>query len=171
MENLNYIISEATTSDAQNILDYLKIVGGETDNLSFDSEGITASLEEEIEILEKYQKLKNGVFLLAKINNEIISCATAFQFLNNKKQTHVFKFAISVKKKFWGNKIANKMIDELLNLAKERGCTKMILYVNTANISAISLYLKKGFEIEGKLKNNIKSKDIYLDDYLMSKDL
>jgi len=168
-ENTDYKIVEATPNDAQGILDFLKIVGGETGNLSFDGEGIGVTLEEEQEILQNYQNKKDGAYLLAKIGEEIIACANSSRFLNNKKQQHVFKMGICVKKKYWGNKIAQNMLEKLLEMSQIRGCKKMILYVNTTNSSAIKLYKKYGFEIEGKLKDNIFSQGKYLDDYLMSK--
>ena len=40
-------IEKALPEDAENILEYLKIVGGETDNLTFGAEGMPISIEEE----------------------------------------------------------------------------------------------------------------------------
>ena len=38
-------IRKATASDAENILEYCKIIGGESDNLTFGSEGVSITVE------------------------------------------------------------------------------------------------------------------------------
>ena len=59
MEDKNYknniIIVEATKDDAEGIIEYCKIIGGETDNLSYGSEGIHQNLESEQKILEEFK--------------------------------------------------------------------------------------------------------------------
>ena len=48
MEKKNaFTITRARPEDAAALLDYLKIVGGETDNLSFGAEGVPLAPEEE----------------------------------------------------------------------------------------------------------------------------
>ncbi len=168
MKQLNYEIIEPKPQDAEDILQYTKIVGGQTNNLSIDNRGLLISLEEEVEFLQKYQESKNGVFLLAKNGDEIIAVATAFP-TDNRRHSHVLDFAISVKKEYWGQGIASQMIDKLINLAKERGFYKIMLFVLVSNESAINLYLKKGFKIEGEIAGNMKIGDEYFDDYCMGK--
>lgn len=46
-----FVIERAQAEDAAALLDYLKIVGGETENLSFGAEGVPLSLEEEQDYL------------------------------------------------------------------------------------------------------------------------
>ena len=48
MSNNLVVIERARPEEAAELLDYLKIVGGETDNLSFGAEGVLLSLEEDI---------------------------------------------------------------------------------------------------------------------------
>ena len=47
MEHTNFEIVRAQAEDAAVLLDYLKIVGGETDNLSFGAEGVPLDVEAE----------------------------------------------------------------------------------------------------------------------------
>ena len=47
MNNNLFIIERAQPEEAAALLDYLKIIGGETDNLSFGAEGVPLSIEEE----------------------------------------------------------------------------------------------------------------------------
>ena len=47
MNNSLFVIERARAEDAAALLDYLKIVGGETENLSFGAEGVPLDLETE----------------------------------------------------------------------------------------------------------------------------
>ena len=47
MEKIPFVIERARPEDAAAQLEYLKIIGGETDNLSFGPEGVPLSREEE----------------------------------------------------------------------------------------------------------------------------
>jgi RimJ/RimL family protein N-acetyltransferase len=170
MNKLNYKIFEAKPEDVKDLLEYTKTIGSQTDNLAIDKRGILLTTEEEVNLLEKYQSEKKGAFLLVKLleNKEIIASASAFP-VDNKRHSHVLDLGIAVKKEYWGRGIANKLMDELDLLAKQRGFKKIILYVRVDNLSAINLYLKKGFEIEGKIKANMKIRNQYFDDYYMGK--
>lgn len=46
-----FVIERARPEEAAELLNYLKIVGGEMDNLSFGAEGVPFSLEEEQDYL------------------------------------------------------------------------------------------------------------------------
>jgi len=62
------------------------------------------------------------------------------------------------------------MIDEIIQLGKERGFLRMELGVSTINTKAIHLYEKAGFVKEGLLKKYIflKTENLFLDDLLMA---
>jgi hypothetical protein len=62
----NFQIIEAMDLDAKYILEFTKIVGLETKNLSFGAECLPISIEEYQKFLSNYQKTKRGVFSLAK---------------------------------------------------------------------------------------------------------
>ena len=67
MEKKNaFTITRARPEDAAALLDYLKIVGGETDNLSFGAEGVPLAPEEETwrELLEGLRKKGADYFIL-----------------------------------------------------------------------------------------------------------
>ena len=44
---MNYIIEKAQPSDAAELLEYLKIIGSESDNLTFGPEGVSFTLDAE----------------------------------------------------------------------------------------------------------------------------
>lgn len=69
------------------------------------------------------------------------------------------------KGKGWGR----EMLAEALDLAKERGYTRVELTVATVNARAIALYESMGFVNEGRLRNYtyLASEGRYIDEYVM----
>ncbi len=60
---------------------------------------------------------------------------------------------VAVAEGFRRQKIAERMLEELLKLGKERGITAFTLEVRASNEAAIRLYEKFGFVSEGRRKN------------------
>lgn len=96
MEHTNFEIVRAQAEDAAALLDYLKIVGGETDNLSFGAEGVPLDVEAEKAYLGVQAQSQDNIQLLAKANGEIIGTAS----LNRKQRRmgHRAEFGISLKR-------------------------------------------------------------------------
>lgn len=96
MNNSLFVIERARAEDAAALLDYLKIVGGETENLSFGAEGVPLSLEAEQDYLRSQCESADNVQYLAKVDGEIIGTAS----LNRKprRMSHRGEFGISLKK-------------------------------------------------------------------------
>jgi RimJ/RimL family protein N-acetyltransferase len=97
MNNSLFVIERARAEDAAALLDYLKIVGGETENLSFGAEGVPLDLETEQDYLRSQCESTDNVQYLAKVYGEIIGTAS----LNRKprRMSHRGEFGISLKKR------------------------------------------------------------------------
>lgn len=100
MGHTSFEIVRAQAEDAAALLDYLKIVGGETENLSFGAEGVPLDVEAEKAYLGVQAQSQDNIQLLAKANGEIIGTAS----LNRKQRRmgHRAEFGISLKKAWWG---------------------------------------------------------------------
>lgn len=143
MEHTNFEIVRAQAEDAAALLDYLKIVGGETDNLSFGAEGVPLDVEAEKAYLGVQAQSQDNIQLLAKANGEIIVTAS----LNRKQRRmgHRAEFGISLKKAWWGCGAASALTERILAFAKETGVEQVNLEVRSDNKRAIALYEKFGF--------------------------
>ena len=143
MNNSLFVIERARAEDAAALLDYLKIVGGETENLSFGAEGVPLSLEAEQAYLGTQSESADNVQYLAKVDGEIIGTAS----LNRKprRMSHRGEFGISLKKAWWGCGAASALMEAVLAFAKENGFEQLNLEVRSDNIRAIRLYEKFGF--------------------------
>ena len=69
-------IEKATPSDAAKLLEYLKQVGGETDNLTFGLEGMPFSVEAEAEFISGMENSIDNIMLLAKCDEKIVGGAS-----------------------------------------------------------------------------------------------
>ena len=72
MKHIPFEIVRAQAQDAVALLDYLKIVGGETENLSFGAEGVPLGVEDEQDYLGMQAQSRDHIQLLAKVDGEII---------------------------------------------------------------------------------------------------
>ena len=143
MKQTAFEIVRAQAQDAAALLAYLKIIGGETENLSFGPEGVPLAPEAEEAYLSMQAQSHDHVQLLAKVNGEIIGTAS----LNRKpnRMHHRAEFGISLKKAWWGCGAASALAEGVLAFARESGVEQVDLEVRSDNKRAIALYEKFGF--------------------------
>ena len=143
MKNVPFEIVRAQADDAAALLEYLKIIGGETDNLSFGAEGVPLDAENERSYLAMQAQSDENIQLLAKVNGEIIGTASLNR--KQKRMSHRAVFGISLKKAWWGCGAASALMEAILAFAGENGFEQVNLEVRSDNARAIHLYEKYGF--------------------------
>ena len=141
-------IEKAAPSDAAMLLEYLKQVGGETDNLTFGPEGMPFSVEAEAEFISGMENSTDNTMLLAKCDEKIVACAS----LNHlpRRMRHRGDFAISVAKEYWNKGIGSQLIDKIILFARQNDFEIIDLQVRSDNKRAIHLYEKYGFKKIGE---------------------
>ena len=160
-------IVKASPEDAQEILEFLKLVGKETDNLTFGEEGLPISVEVERHYIESLLDSTSSVMYLAKIKDEIVGNAS-FNAMTRERLKHRGEFAISVKQSQWGKGIGSQLIEQVLEFAKETAHVEIIsLEVRSDNRRAIHLYQKYGFKKIGSFPGFLKINGKYIDVDLM----
>ncbi len=163
------IIREALAKDAEQMIEYLKIVGGETDNLTFGETGLPVTVEQEEKYLEDVHDDKTSVHLIACKNGEIIGDGGLTGL--PRRMCHRAELGISVRKNYWNYGIGSKLMEELIAYAKESGIEILNLEVRSDNVNAIHLYEKYGFRHIGTSPAYFKIGDDYVDFELMFLDL
>ncbi len=141
---MNIIIERATATDAAVILEYLKQVGGETDNLTFGAEGLPFTREDEEDYITQIEQSCDDIMLVAKDNGIIVGNAS----LNRlpRRMRHRGDFSISVTKEYWNKGIGGQLLSKILEFAKENTFEVIDLQVRSDNLRAIHLYEKYGFQ-------------------------
>ena len=169
MESRIFTIERAQAQDAAPLLQYLKIVGGETENLSFGAEGVPLSTEAEQAILRAQAESKDNAQYLAKAGGEIIGTASLNRRHN--RMQHRGVFGISLKKAWWGCGAATVLAHGVLDFAREAGIEQVNLEVRSDNKRAIALYEKLGFRKLCTFPGFFKIKGELIDFDLMNLDL
>ena len=144
---MSIVIKKATSDDAEYILEFLKQVGSETDNLSFGREGLPFSVESEAEYIRQMEKSNDDIMILALKDNKIVGNAT----LNRlpRRMSHRGEISVCVLKECWSKGIGSQLLCEIINFAKNNKFGIIDLQVRSDNLHAIHIYKKYGFEKYG----------------------
>ena len=169
LNNSLFVIERARAEDAAAMLNYLKIVGGETENLSFGAEGVSLDLEAEQDHLRMQSESTDNVQYLAKVKDEIIGTASLNR--KHKRMSHRGVFGISLKKAWWGCGAASALMEAILAFAKENDFEQLNLEVRSDNTRAIRLYEKYGFRKLCTFPHFFKINGEYVDFDLMNLEL
>jgi RimJ/RimL family protein N-acetyltransferase len=152
--NDELIIRKAVKSDAEGLIEYLNIIGGESDFLTFGIGQFGRSIEQEEEFIVNVQDKENALFIIAEINGKIVGNLN-FSGGPRQRNAHVGEFGVSVLKEYWGKGIGEELIKYLISWSKNSGIIRKInLRVRIDNRRGISLYKKLGFLEEGVLKRD-----------------
>ena len=165
---MNISIARAVPDDAEELINLLKILGGETDNLTFGSEGLPISVEEERAYIETLEKSASSAMFVAKKDGKIVGNAS-FSGMTRERMKHRGEFAVSVKKSEWGQGIGSRLLDAVIDFARNSAGAEIVsLEVRSDNVRAIELYKKYGFEKIGHFKGFFKINGEYVDFDLMN---
>ena len=163
------VYRQALPEDAEMILTYIKRIGGESDNLTFGSEGLPITAEQEAKHIEGVREDERSVMIIAVKDGEILGDASLSSMPRRMK--HRAEFGISVVKDHWNQGIGGILTDMIITYAKEHGIEIINLEVRSDNKSAIHLYEKYGFKKCGESPAFFKIGDEYIDFDLMYLDL
>lgn len=165
---MSIIIERATPADAKAMLEYLKQVGEETDNLTFGAEGLPFTVEEEAEYIAKTESSHDDIALVAKDNGRIIGDVSLSRL--PRRMSHRGDLGISVIKEYWNRGVGSRLLGEAIEIAKAYSFEIIDLQVRTDNSAAIHLYEKFGFQKIGTHDSFFKMGDEYISfDYMCLK--
>ena len=140
---MHITIAKAKPADAAAVLDFLKQVGGETDNLSFGAQGLPIGVEAEASFLEALERSRDDVMLVAKADGRIIANGSVNRL--PRRMSHRAEISIAVARGYWNLGIGGQLIGALLDFARQSGVSILDLQVRSDNLAAIHLYEKFGF--------------------------
>lgn len=161
------VLRKSRVSDAQRILDYLNIVGGESDNLMFGKDGYRSlTVAQEAEYLEKQNSAPNTLSMVGLVGGRIVSVAQV-RGETPQRAAHNFQLSITVLKEFWGLGIGSAAMAAMIRFARERGAKAVHLGVRAGNDVAVKLYEKFGFEKAGMHRGFFNIDGKYHDEILM----
>lgn len=162
----DFIIENARPEDAAAILEYLKIVGGETDNLNMGAEGIPIAVEVEEAFLRSMLDSSDDVMYAAKADGEIIGIANVSRL--KRRMSHRASIGISVQQCAWHCGVGTALMEALLAFARKNGIEQLELEVRSDNDRAIRLYERFGFTKIGMIPAFLKvNGEDFASDYMV----
>jgi ribosomal protein S18 acetylase RimI-like enzyme len=165
-------LRNAEVSDAESLIEYLKVTNAETPYLICEQEEITLSLDQEEEIIRRKEEAERELLLLAFENGRHIGNVSLMSVGTSMRYSHRCSIAIALYKEFCGRGIGRLMLEAILDVAKKTGYTQAELEVVTENTGALHLYESVGFVKYGQLPNSMRYKDGHtVDSFLMVKEL
>ncbi|MBR2676521.1 MAG: GNAT family N-acetyltransferase [Solobacterium sp.] len=162
-------IRELMPEDAKAILAFTKRVGGETDNLTFGSNGIPISEAAEQTFLAAVHEDPKSIMLGVFRDNELIADGSIHSL--PRRMSHRAEFGITVVRDEWNKGIGSILMEKLIGFAKEAGIEIINLEVRADNRNAIHLYEKYGFRHIGTSPAYFKIGGEYIDFEIMYLDL
>lgn len=155
------ILRSPIKEDAQAMIDYLNIIGGESDFITFGKNEFSMNVEAEQDYIERINSMDNSKNVLIIIEDEIVGIASITS-VQKERMKHNGTLGISIRKKYWGIGLGSEIMAYLIDWAKSNKITKKInLLVREDNIRGVKLYEKFGFEKEGLLKKDICVNGVY----------
>lgn len=162
------MIRSVEPEDAAGMLQYMKIMLGETPFLLRTPEEFNYTTEEEARILAGRKNDPRSLMLVAETEGEIIASADVCPHGTKSRVQHRAELGISVRKDYWRQGIGSALMERLIPFVKQSGFEQIELTVESKNQRALQLYHKNGFIIYGTRPHGLKYPDgSYDNDYLM----
>ena len=161
------LIREVVPDDAPAILEYLEDISGETDFLLRGPGEMGFTEDQERQFIADALDNPGCLFLVAELEGRIVA-SLGFFAGKAPRTVHSGEFGMAVRRECWALGIGSRLVDRLLDWAREGGfITKINLQVRVDNERAIALYRKKGFQTEGRITRAMRIGEEFFDFYHM----
>ena len=166
MNTYNIEFREAIPADAKALLDHLRTVGGETDNLTFGSEGFQISAEREARFINRFIKNEDELMLVVT-DGDLIVANGVIERERIPRLSHRARLTLTVLRDYWGRGIGSRLMEMMVDFCRESGARVVTLEVRADNDRAVSLYKKFGFGIVGRMEKYFRIGEEFYAAYLM----
>ena len=153
------MIRSVEPEDAAKMLQYMKIMLGETPFLLRTPEEFDSSSDEEARFLEGRKTDPRSLMLIAWKDGQIIASADVCPHGRLSRVRHRAELGISVRKDFWHQGIGSALMERLIVSAAQCGYEQIELTVAQKNRRALNLYMKYGFAVYGTRPHGIRYPD------------
>ena len=151
-------IRSVEAEDAPLMLQYMKIMLGETPFLLRTPEEFDYTAEEEAAILTRKRDDPRSLMLVAEMDGRIIASADVS---SRGPKSRILK-------DYWHLGLGSALMERLIAFAQRSGYEQIELTVESKNRRAVNLYMKYGFTVFGTRPHGLKYPDgSYDNDYLM----
>ena len=164
---MEVLFREALKTDAAALLKHIRAVGAETDNLSFSGDTFNISEEREAKFIDRFSRSRDDIMLVALDGDKIVGNAIV-ERNRVERYHHRAEISITVLKECWGRGIGSRLMEMMIDFARNAGIKILYLEVRADNKRAIELYKKYGFCEIGVYEDFFKIDEKYYDARLMT---
>ena len=158
--------------DAAQALAVFRQMAGETQYLMRYPDEVTMSVQQEAELIRRYECAPDGLMLGAFVHGKLACVANFTRVGSTDRTRHRASVGIAVLKAYWHRGIASAVMQALIDTAKRTELEQLELDVMHDNERAKALYERYGFEEYGRHVRAIKYRDgRYADLILMARRL
>ncbi|GGN54397.1 MULTISPECIES: GNAT family N-acetyltransferase [Oceanobacillus] len=162
------IIRKASTTDAKKLANLIKEVEKNSKYMLWESGEREVQAESQVEMIKSIQASENSTIFVAEKEQDLVGYLFAIggKARRNKHSVYIVVGILQAKR---GQGIGTKLFYRLDRWARDRNIRRLELTVVTKNDTALSLYRKAGFEIEGTKRHSLLIGDEFMDEYYMAK--
>ncbi|WP_010651846.1 GNAT family N-acetyltransferase [Oceanobacillus massiliensis] len=162
------MIRQAVTDDAEELALLIKQVEMESPYMLYGAGEREISAQKQSDIIQALSESDNSAIFLAVKDGQLAGYLFAIGG-NTKKNEHSAYIVIGLRKENQGRGIGTALFGELDSWAFKHKLHRLELTVIKENLSAVKLYEKTGFSLEGIKKDSLYMDGRFVDEYYMSK--
>jgi len=162
------IIRKIKESDAEKFLNLCKKIDAETQFMKFESGARSTTIDEQRDEIKDIFSRKNQTIFVAEKEGQLIGYLAAYGG-RYKRNRHSVYGITGILQAFTSQGIGTRLFEELERWARENRIHRLELTVMAHNETALALYKKMGFEIEGRKQHSLVINGSYVDEYCMGK--
>jgi RimJ/RimL family protein N-acetyltransferase len=139
------LLRSPRASDAQAILDHMRLTSGETDNMLRYPDEVRMTPEQEAAYLEQIAAAPNAVMIAAELDGALVANGGFNPVSALDKCRHRCELGISIRESCWHLGLGTAIIEGLIGCARQAGYLQMELDAVEDNARAVALYERFGF--------------------------
>lgn len=163
----NISVRRAAISDAGELVALRRALFRETSLMLWEPAEFVATAADEEQFIRRLAGRTNCLLLLALDDGQAVGFLAALGGERNRLR-HSALLALGVLRAYWSQGVASRMLRDVISWAPGAGIKRLELTVHTANVRAVNLYQRCGFDIEGTRRSSMLVDGVYTDEYLMA---
>ena len=161
-------IRQITEEDATAFLKLNHQLDSETQMMLMEPDERTTTVEQIQRRIEYTMRQDNEVVFVAEEDGNLVGYASVIGG-QLRRTAHKASIVIGILQSHVGRGLGSNMFETLIDWATSSPLHRLELTVMTHNASAIALYQKYGFQIEGTKRHSLKVDGTYVDEYVMAR--
>ena len=152
--------------DAEAFLALCKRLDAETKLMMLEPAERTLSVQEQ---RKRIETLAENETIFAALDGKMLVGFLACYGYQPRRKRHCAYLVIGVLQAYTGQGVGAALFERVERWAKAHDLSRLELTVMTHNRAGLALYYKRGFVVEGRLRNSLRVDGRYVDEYAMAK--